>query len=139
MTDIDESETVSKAKVFWSKPPFSRDRDRDQKYYTQPKDHTKTTSNLDKNYEELTQKRGATEGALSSKVRKWEDSKQHFQKKETEVSDLQDLPDTKAKRSSSMVDIPPSEVHLDKKDDEVIEDDPKKKINCCCIKKPRHC
>jgi len=86
MTDIDESETVTKAKTLWEKKAGFR-----EKYLTQPKDHAKT-SNLDKNYEELTQKRGATEGALSSKVRKWEDWKQpNFQKKETEDSDQQDL------------------------------------------------
>jgi len=122
MTDIDESETASKAKLFWSKS-------RDAKYLTQPKDLTKTTSlsNLDKNYEELTQKRGATEGAISSKVRRWEDWKTNFQKKDTEDSVIQDLPDSKSKRSLVMVDIRPNEAHSNKIDDEIAPDQDAKK------------
>jgi len=121
MTDIDESETASKAKLFWTKT-------RDPKYLTQPKDLTKTTSlsNIDKNYEELTQKRGATEGAISSKVRRWEDWKS-IQRKDTEDSAIQDLPDSKAKRPLAMVDLRPKEANSNKKDDEIAPDQDAKK------------
>jgi len=124
MTDIDENETV-KAKMLWEKKPAGYA----NRSLTQPKDHTKTTSNLDKNYEELTQKRGATEGALSSKVRKWEDWTQpNFQKKETEDSDQQDLStETKQNHISTETD----------KKDEIEEDQKKKNQSGYCCQAPR--
>jgi Ran GTPase-activating protein (RanGAP) involved in mRNA processing and transport len=60
---IDESEAKGNAFALW-KP---RD-----KYFTQPKE-IRSQSKLDKTYAELTQTRGATEGAIQSKVSRWED------------------------------------------------------------------